>query len=83
MNTLVLLFLARADFNYRSNDYFQLFTWNENFRVVWANRSEISAWFTIMKFLHIIVIICLHCFRLPCEMKFRQSLTLFKMAAQG
>ena len=62
---------------------FNLFAWNENFSVVCSNRSGISAWFTIMKFLHIIVILFLHCFRLPCEMKSRHGLTLFRMAAQG
>ena len=46
---------------------FNSFTWNENFSSVYSNRGEISAQFMMLKFLHIIVILLLHCCCLPCE----------------
>ena len=37
-------------------------------------RGEIYAWFTVMKFLHIMVILLLHFSRLSCEIKSHQDL---------
>ena len=54
---------------------FNSFTWNENFTSVCSNRREISARFTVMKFLHIIVILFLHRCRLTWEMKSHHGLT--------
>ena len=54
---------------------FNSFTWNENFSSVCSNRGEISARFTVMKFLHIIVILFLHRCRLTWEMKSHHGLT--------
>ena len=51
------------------------FAWNENFSSVCSNRGEISARFTVIKFLHIIVILFLHCCRLKCNMKSHHGLT--------
>ena len=45
------------------------------FSSVCSNRGEISARFTVMKFLHTIVILFLHCCRLTCEMKSHHGLT--------
>ena len=44
-------------------------TWNKNFSSFSSNCGEVSARFTVMKFLHIIVILFLHRCRLTCEMK--------------
>ena len=53
---------------------FNAFTCNQNFSMVCSNRGEILARFTLMNFLHITVILCLHCSRLTFEMTSRQSL---------
>ena len=46
---------------------FNLFTWDQNFYLLCFNHDEISIYFTIMKFLYLIVIPFLHCFHLSCQ----------------
>ena len=55
--------------------FFDSFTWNENFSLVCSKRDEISGRLTVMKFLHIFVILFLFCCRLTCEMKSHHGLT--------
>lgn len=64
-----LSILSSADIIYRLRDYFNSFTWDEKFSLVCPNSGEISVWFTLMKILHGIVILFLHCFQLSCEVK--------------
>ena len=54
-------------------DYMIIFnslTCDVNFSSIYSNRVEISAWFPVMKLLHILVISILQNFCLSCEMKF-------------
>ena len=55
---LVYHFQPGLFFN-QSHDYFQLVYMGWKFQLVFSNRGEISARFTVMKFLHIIVILFL------------------------
>ena len=50
-------------------------TWDENFRLVRSNRGEVPSRFTVIKVLHVIVNLFLHCLHLSCEMKSHQGLT--------
>ena len=43
--------------------------------VKFQNRGEVSTWSTVMKCLHIILILFVHCFYLLCEIKSYHSLT--------
>ena len=55
---------------------FSSFAWAEIFGSVFSNRGEVSTWSTVMKCLHIILILFVHCFYLSCEMKsYHHSLT--------
>ena len=50
-------------------DYFKLVNMEWNFRSVCSNLDEILALFTLVKFLHVIVILFLYCFRLSFKVK--------------
>ena len=54
--------------------YFQPVYIEWKFSYVCSNRGEIYAWFTVMKFLYIIVILFLHFSCLSCEIKSHQDL---------
>ena len=53
---------------------FNSFTWNENFSSAFLKHGEILARFTLMKFLYIIVILFLYCYRLTCDLKCHHGL---------
>ena len=53
---------------------FNSFTWNENFSSAFLKHGEILAGFTLMKFLYIIVILFLYCYRLTCDLKCHHGL---------
>ena len=69
--TKELSFSARAGVIYRLHDYFQLVYMNS----VCPIRGEISARFSMTKFLYVIVIPFLHCFHLYCKKKSHYGLT--------
>ena len=71
-----LSFSVRAGVIYWLQDYFQLVYIGSNFNSVCPIREKISARFSMMKLLHVIVIPFLHCFHLSCKKKSYNGLAI-------